>query len=236
MSGDPPRNPESSGYAEIPSAPPLLDSPDRTASDLSNQIEMYPTNKPAETAETDDIVVNVEPEVTEVNAEAGENGDSDEIGNRCPICWESMEDPTLQKTTTCEHTFHTICIDHWLETHNTCPACRTELFEQRLLEPDIDYLFRCWNIRCCLAPTFRQVLQVRKVITGVLWIIFAFALYGYIGYTAKKFNDHPFDILFLIFDSVFFITLSYELICLFFRCRWDTGRMHRLEIDELNVV
>jgi hypothetical protein len=32
-----------------------------------------------------------------------------------------------QKTTTCHHTFHRKCLDHWTKEHNTCPLCRQSI-------------------------------------------------------------------------------------------------------------
>jgi hypothetical protein len=44
--------------------------------------------------------------------------------NICSICWSSMN--IINNTNTkCNHSFHTICIDKWLENNNTCPICRT---------------------------------------------------------------------------------------------------------------
>ena len=45
--------------------------------------------------------------------------------NECPICYQSCND-TLNITTHCNHSFHKICIDEWLEKINNCPICRYE--------------------------------------------------------------------------------------------------------------
>lgn len=49
----------------------------------------------------------------------------------CDICYEPMETPTR---TTCRHYYCLECLTTWLETNNTCPSCRTKLFDG----PDID--------------------------------------------------------------------------------------------------
>ncbi len=42
----------------------------------------------------------------------------------CPICTEDFESSDDITALPCNHIFHTICIDKWLETSNTCPICR----------------------------------------------------------------------------------------------------------------
>ena len=45
---------------------------------------------------------------------------------KCPICLEDDDKPLCQ--TTCEHTFHTECIDRWVSNgKETCPLCRHPL-------------------------------------------------------------------------------------------------------------
>jgi hypothetical protein len=41
--------------------------------------------------------------------------------NACSICWTSMKKSYKTK---CNHLFHKICIDKWLENNTTCPLCR----------------------------------------------------------------------------------------------------------------
>ncbi|CAF1929201.1 unnamed protein product, partial [Brassica oleracea] len=48
--------------------------------------------------------------------------------DQCSICLlEFMDDDTMRLISTCNHVFHTICIDLWFESHKTCPVCRREL-------------------------------------------------------------------------------------------------------------
>ncbi|PIM98308.1 hypothetical protein CDL12_29213 [Handroanthus impetiginosus] len=49
----------------------------------------------------------------------------------CPICLsEFFETETVKLIPYCSHVFHPRCIDTWLETHLTCPVCRSaQLFK-----------------------------------------------------------------------------------------------------------
>ncbi|CAA7026613.1 unnamed protein product [Microthlaspi erraticum] len=48
--------------------------------------------------------------------------------DQCSICLlDFMDDDTMRLISTCNHFFHTICIDLWFEFHKTCPVCRREL-------------------------------------------------------------------------------------------------------------
>jgi len=43
---------------------------------------------------------------------------------KCPICLEDMTDANNVKCCNCGHSFHTECVDIWLEKNTTCPNCR----------------------------------------------------------------------------------------------------------------
>ena len=59
----------------------------------------------------------------------------------CAICRENDCNPApLMTTTTCNHTFHKICLDNWLIAKNTCPMCRVVL-SNRAADP-IDQVTR----------------------------------------------------------------------------------------------
>ncbi len=45
----------------------------------------------------------------------------------CSICLEEITKSDLSKTTDCNHTYHTKCIDLWLIKDNSCPLCRSIL-------------------------------------------------------------------------------------------------------------
>jgi hypothetical protein len=40
----------------------------------------------------------------------------------CSICLESLQNGIIN--TECNHTFHKICLEKWLNLNNTCPYCR----------------------------------------------------------------------------------------------------------------
>ncbi|XP_075507960.1 putative RING-H2 finger protein ATL21A [Primulina tabacum] len=46
-------------------------------------------------------------------------------GATCPICLEDYHPKdTIRCIPSCEHCFHSECIDEWLRIHGTCPVCR----------------------------------------------------------------------------------------------------------------
>ncbi len=53
--------------------------------------------------------------------------------NVCAICYETIE---AQETTfLCNHTFHTCCVDSWIEKKGTCPTCR---YRVKIVDEDSD--------------------------------------------------------------------------------------------------
>lgn len=49
----------------------------------------------------------------------------------CAVCLNEFEDnETLRLIPKCDHVFHPECIDAWLESHTTCPVCRSNLVPQ----------------------------------------------------------------------------------------------------------
>ena len=44
----------------------------------------------------------------------------------CTICLLNYTEET-KKITECCHTFHTKCLDKWLQNNTSCPLCRTEM-------------------------------------------------------------------------------------------------------------
>lgn len=52
----------------------------------------------------------------------------------CSICLDSNDECLL--THKCDHTFHINCMKRWLEEHNTCPNCRSEIEEDHDIFPD----------------------------------------------------------------------------------------------------
>ena len=48
----------------------------------------------------------------------------------CPICWESLDSKKNYSITNCGHTFCFKCITKYATINNTCPMCRSELYEE----------------------------------------------------------------------------------------------------------
>ncbi|KAL4353351.1 hypothetical protein GQ457_06G007530 [Hibiscus cannabinus] len=79
-------------------------------------------------------------EVTETRREPGpgtgrkyrKETHSKEIGNECPVCLSVFADgEEVKQLTECKHSFHTTCIDLWLNSHDNCPVCRAAVAVKR---------------------------------------------------------------------------------------------------------
>ncbi|KAJ1687217.1 hypothetical protein LUZ63_018607 [Rhynchospora breviuscula] len=52
----------------------------------------------------------------------------------CAVCLsEFLDDDTLRILPGCRHVFHVSCIDTWLAEHNTCPVCRSNLSDPKVV-------------------------------------------------------------------------------------------------------
>ncbi|KAF3326471.1 hypothetical protein FCM35_KLT08101 [Carex littledalei] len=52
----------------------------------------------------------------------------------CAICLsEFLDDDTLRLLPGCRHVFHVNCIDTWLADHKTCPVCRSDLSDPKVI-------------------------------------------------------------------------------------------------------
>ncbi|KAK8647900.1 hypothetical protein V6N13_121624 [Hibiscus sabdariffa] len=48
----------------------------------------------------------------------------------CPICLEEyVVGESCRRFPLCKHTFHSSCIDQWLQNHVTCPVCRQCIYD-----------------------------------------------------------------------------------------------------------
>ena len=52
-----------------------------------------------------------------------------EAGSSCPICLGETEQQQVKRLP-CGHTYHSSCIDRWLQQNHTCPTCRASLLEE----------------------------------------------------------------------------------------------------------
>ncbi|XP_068651242.1 RING-H2 finger protein ATL40-like [Aristolochia californica] len=51
---------------------------------------------------------------------------TEEAAIECAVCLSALqEDEAARLLPNCKHTFHAQCIDMWLNSHSTCPICRT---------------------------------------------------------------------------------------------------------------
>ena len=50
----------------------------------------------------------------------------------CTICLEDIGD-AYTSLTTCNHRFHTNCLDTWNDTNSTCPNCRARVQDKDLI-------------------------------------------------------------------------------------------------------
>ncbi|CAA7024681.1 unnamed protein product [Microthlaspi erraticum] len=62
-------------------------------------------------------------------------------GFQCIVCLSNLLDGDRARLLpTCNHWFHADCIDTWLQSHSTCPICRTEVGSmQRGTRPGLGY-------------------------------------------------------------------------------------------------
>ncbi|XP_010279175.1 PREDICTED: E3 ubiquitin-protein ligase ATL41-like [Nelumbo nucifera] len=66
--------------------------------------------------------------------------EQDQLGGatttECAVCLSSLEEEErVRLLPNCKHLFHVQCIDMWLDSHTTCPVCRTEAEPQPKPEP-----------------------------------------------------------------------------------------------------
>lgn len=67
--------------------------------------------------------------------EGRHEGDADV---ECAVCLSMLEDEEMARLLpNCKHNFHVECVDTWLNSHSTCPICRTEVEPcPALLQPE----------------------------------------------------------------------------------------------------
>ncbi|KAK9150347.1 hypothetical protein Syun_008656 [Stephania yunnanensis] len=56
----------------------------------------------------------------------------------CSVCLSTIEEEEMVRLLpNCKHTFHSQCIDMWLNGHSTCPVCRTEAEPRSQAQPQL---------------------------------------------------------------------------------------------------
>lgn len=51
----------------------------------------------------------------------------------CFVCHENLDSKQSERKLKCNHIFHSICVDEWIQTRGTCPTCRN--VENQLVRP-----------------------------------------------------------------------------------------------------
>ncbi|KAK2657937.1 hypothetical protein Ddye_010989 [Dipteronia dyeriana] len=55
-----------------------------------------------------------------------------DIGSECPVCLSVFSDgEDIKQLSACKHSFHSHCIDMWLNSQSNCPICRADVGEKR---------------------------------------------------------------------------------------------------------
>ena len=89
----------------------------------------------------------------------GGDDDDDEMhasddDNSCPICLRdfNIEKSDVCRPVSCSHVYHRRCISGWLEQHETCPLCRSDIFSSVDVAP--------------MAPSRRRLLWTQSTMWG----------------------------------------------------------------------
>ena len=76
----------------------------------------------------------------------------------CSICLSDCLN-TDSRTTSCKHQFHKKCIAKWLNTHTTCPLCRTSIGKKNVTPPQTNEFDTLMNFRDHLIIQLRTILD-----------------------------------------------------------------------------
>jgi hypothetical protein len=122
--------------------------------------------------------------------------------NICSICWSSMN-INNNTNTKCNHLFHKICIDKWLENNTTCPICRTIIKKSKSINTNI-------VVPINVPPPIIQIIQNSRNNTSII-------------------QNKIFLVIFMI--SYFFVNI-YNLIMLFLSNNYINSYYDRKVMDD----
>lgn len=98
-------------------------------------------------------------ENTLLNIETTENQYSQAIlttEDKCSICL-TVINRIEQKSTKCNHEFHSKCLNIWLENNTTCPICRSQLRKNSCIESIEIFMEEHRTISHLLIDSFRAI-------------------------------------------------------------------------------
>ncbi|XP_019398990.1 PREDICTED: RING finger protein 148-like [Crocodylus porosus] len=67
--------------------------------------------------------------------ESDKEADSD--GETCVVCLEAYKSKDVVRILQCSHFFHEKCIDPWLLQHRTCPVCKCDILQTKVMEAPV---------------------------------------------------------------------------------------------------
>jgi hypothetical protein len=179
----------------------------------------------------------------ETSTESDKSTDVDELLLEeevvCSICLELLNDDNVTTNECCNHSYHPVCINTWLQENNTCPSCRHELFpEEEIPVPNnrslSGYLCifynqnRTRNLNCCYFP-----LSLRGCTMAIYFIVsmlLTFVIYQSLQSTEK--TTVPL-ILVIIVCFIFLIINIVLVVMIKFNIQLDNLRPRIIPDDEL---
>ena len=85
----------------------------------------------------------------------------DNIFEECPICLDTMNNIQNITTLKCNHIYHTICLNLWLDRKQICPLCRKNVMDEFKCK---DFKYNLFNFkikvevdRLCIKSYFKTI-------------------------------------------------------------------------------
>jgi len=101
------------------------------------------------------------------------------MNNECIICYTQLDDINTI-VTSCNHKYHTECINRWLINNNNCPICRTHII-LNIAENPINNNIEAQQTRIIITSYCNHLRLIIKllVITILFILINLFVILGY---------------------------------------------------------